>query len=441
MKLSFALLLVPAVVVPSTSSGQAAQQPADAGFKPVSVQEAVSLAHENAPSAIQARGAISNAAGSVRTTRNQFFPTVSGSLGHSQGAGETVNNEGALVRRVSTPSYSTGLSANYTLFDGGKRTYDVRARRADLAAAEVSESATKFNLALQVKQQYYAILAAREAEVASLIALDLARQQLSASVARVTAGAAIISDSLRAFVAVGNAQLAVITAQNSVRNASLALTRITGSETPITATASDTADFRIVPVDSAAVVGLAMNAPTVRQAEASLAAATAAVRSAKSAFLPSLTTSLSYGGSGYDMYYGVGSGKLGYSNTFRLSASLPLWDGGNRSEAVHRAQVTESNNQASLRDAKLLAQQNIQQQLATLRTAEQRLRIQQLSVQAAEEDLRVQQQRYNLGSSTQLEVTTSLNALNGARQSLIQARLDYRTALAQIEAIIGQDLR
>jgi outer membrane protein len=154
-----------------------------------------------------------------------------------------------------------------------------------------------------------------------------------------------------------------------------------------------------------------------------------------------LTTSLSYGGSGYDMYYGVGSGKLGYSNTFRLSASLPLWDGGNRSEAVHRAQVTESNNQASLRDAKLLAQQNIQQQLATLRTAEQRLRIQQLSVQAAEEDLRVQQQRYNLGSSTQLEVTTSLNALNGARQSLIQARLDYRTALAQIEAIIGQDLR
>jgi outer membrane protein len=62
-------------------------------------------------------------------------------------------------------------------------------------------------------------------------------------------------------------------------------------------------------------------------------------------------------------------------------------------------------------------------------------------VQAAQEDLRVQQQRYNLGSSTQLEVTTSQNALNAARQSLIQARLDYRTARAQIEAIIGQDLK
>jgi len=434
MKLALSLLLIPAVVV-------AQQASTDAGFKPVSVQEAVALAQENAPSAVQARNAISNAAGTLRTTRNQLFPTLSGSLGHSQGAGQQLTNEGALVRRVSTPSYSTSLSASYTVFDGGKRVYDIRARRADLDAAEVAESATKFNLALQVKQQYYAILAAREAESASRIALDLAQQQLSAAAARVKAGAAIISDSLRSFVAVGNAQLAVLTAQNNVRNASLALTRITGSETPITATARDTAEFVIQPIDSVAIVTLALNAPAIRQAEAAVAASTAAVRSSKTAFMPTLSASLRYGGSGYDMFYGIGPDKLAYSNTFSLSASLPLWDGGNRSEAVHRAQATVLNNEASLRDAKLLANQNILQQIATLRTAEERIRIQQLSVQAAQEDLRGQQQRYNLGSSTQLEVTTSQNALNSARQALIQARLDYRTARAQIEAIIGQDLR
>jgi outer membrane protein len=433
MKLAFALLLVPALL--------AAQQPADAGFKPVSIQEAVTLAQENAPSAVQARNAISNAAGTLRTTRNQLFPTLSGSLGHSQGAGQQLTNEGALVRRVSTPSYSTGLNASYTVFDGGKRVYDIRARRADLTAAEVAEDATKFNLALQVKQQYYAILAAREAETASRIALDLAQQQLSAAAARVKAGAAIISDSLRSFVAVGNARLAVLTAQNSVRNASLTLTRITGSETPITATPSDTGAFQIQPVDSAAVVALAMSSPTIQQATAALAASTAAVRSARTSYLPTLSASLRYGGSGYDKFYGIGGDKLAYSNTFSLSASLPLWDGGNRTEAVHRAQATVLNQEAALRDAKLLAQANILQQLATLRTSEERIRIQQLSVEAAQEDLRVQQQRYSLGSSTQLEVTTSQNALNSARQALIQARLDYRTARAQIEAIIGQDLK
>ncbi|HET9425155.1 MAG TPA: TolC family protein [Gemmatimonadaceae bacterium] len=435
MKLALVLLVIAPAIL-------AAQQPAaDAGFKPISLQQAVALAQQNAPSAVQSRGAIENAAGTLRTTKNQLFPTLTGSLGHSQGAGQQLTNEGALVTRVSRPNYTTGLNASYTVFDGGKRVNDIRARRADLEAAEVAASATTYNLSLQVKQQYYAILAAREAETASRAALDVAQQQLAAAVARVNAGAAIISDSLRSFVAVGNAQLAVLTAQNTVRNASLALTRLTGSDAPVTATASDTAGFVVQPVDSAAVVTLALNGPTVRQAEAAVSAANASVKSARAAYLPSLTASLRYSGSGYDKFYGIGSDKLAYGNNFSLNASLPLWDGRNRQEAVHRAQVTVANNEANLRDARLLAQQNILQQLATLRSAEERIRIQQLSVRAAQEDLRVQQQRYSLGSSTQLEVSTSLNALNAARQALIQARLDYRIARAQIEAIIGQELQ
>ena len=433
MKLALSLLLVPAVVL--------AQQSADAGFKPVSLQEAVALAQQNSPSAVQARGAIENAENSVSTTRFQLFPTLSASAGRSSGSGQTNDpTTGQIVTRVNRTNYSDGLSASYTLFDGGKRIYDLRARRADLAAAEVAEAATAFNVSLQVKQQYFAILAAREAEAAAKLALDLASQQLDASSARVRAGAAIISDSLRSFVAVGNARLTVLTAQNNVRNASLALTRIAGASSPITAS-TDTAAFVITPIDSATVVNLAMNGPTVKQAEASLKAARASVASAKTSYFPTISTSYRYGGSGYDAGYGIGGGNLLYSKSLNFSLSYNIWDGRNRSAAVDRAEVTVLTNEAALRDARLVAQQNIQQQLATLRAAEERIRIQQLSVQAAQEDLRVQQQRYSLGSSTQLEVTTSQNALNTARQALIQARLDYRTARAQIEAIIGQDLK
>ena len=231
----------------------------------------------------------------------------------------------------------------------------------------------------------------------------------------------------------------MLTAQNNVRNASLALTRLAGSLTPITAQ-TDTTGFAIVPVDSADVVTAALNGPTVKAAEAGLGASRAAVSSARTAYFPTVSTSYGYNGSGGDWGYGIGGGNLLYSKSLRLSASYNLWDGRNRAAAVDRAEVAVASSEASVRDAKLLAQQNIQQQLATLRAAEQRIRIQQLSVQAAQEDLRVQQQRYELGSSTQLEVTTSINALNTARQALVQARLDYRTARAQIEAIIGRDL-
>ena len=432
MKLALIALFIPAVV---------AAQNATTIFKPISLQEAIELAHRNSPSAVQARGAIDNAAGQVKTTFNTYFPTVSASAGQSQSAGPRPNTDGTITPYVARPwSYSTGLSTRLTLFDGGKRKFDLDARRAELRSAETSESAVRFNIALQVKQQYYAILASREAESAARIALDIAQQQLDAARARVNAGAAIISDSLRSFLAVGNAQLAVRTAQANVANASTALTRVVGSDVLVTAFPSDTSAVAVVPIDSASIVNLATNGPTVRQAQATVTAATAAVKSARTSYLPTISSSFGYSGSGFDRGFGVGGGSLSYSRNLSLSAAWNIWDGFARSEAVSRAQVTVANNEAQLRDARLLAQQNILQQIATLRNAEERMRIQQLSVMAAQEDLRVQQQRYNLGSSTQLEVSTSQNALNSARQSLIQARLDYRIARAQIEAIIGQDL-
>ena len=80
------------------------------------------------------------------------------------------------------------------------------------------------------------------------------------------------------------------------------------------------------------------------------------------------------------------------------------------------------------------------QQLGNFRTAQARIEIQQESVIAGEEDLRVQQERYNLGASTLLDLLTSQTTLDQARQALIQARLDARTAKAQIEQLIGRDL-
>jgi outer membrane protein len=53
----------------------------------------------------------------------------------------------------------------------------------------------------------------------------------------------------------------------------------------------------------------------------------------------------------------------------------------------------------------------------------------------------VQRQRYQLGASTLLDLLTSQTQLAQARAQLIQARYDARVAKAQIEALIGQDLR
>jgi len=248
-----------------------------------------------------------------------------------------------------------------------------------------------------------------------------------------------MSDSLRSLIQVGNARLALLTAQNNVRAASAALTRLVATPFLVTAQPSDTVALPITQIDSIALDRQALEGPAVRQAELQLRAASAAERASKSTYMPTIRMNYSYNGNGTDPY-GFGNGQFLYGSNLGFSLNFPVFNNFSREDQIVRARVAEENAQASLRDARLAAQQSLIEQLGALHTAEERIRIQQASVLAAQEDLRVQQQRYALGASTLLDLLTSQSQLNQARAALIQARQDYRIARAQIEAIIGRDL-
>lgn len=431
-KLTF-LLATPAVL--------AAQQVTDTTFHPISVAEAVRLASENNVSNITAENAVRSANYNLRAARGAMFPTLTASAGQSKSAGQRVNNQtNKLVDFVPVWSYNTGLSSRITLFDAGKMFADVRTQKANVAAQQASAVNTEFNVALQVKQAYNAILAAKESEAAARAQLEAAQLQLQQSIARVKAGAANVSDSLRSVVQVGNAQLALLTAQNSYRSQSAVLTRLVGTPYFVTADPADTVGHPVAAIDSTSIMQLALAGPTIRQLDAQLNASTAAERAAKTAYLPTVTANLSYSGSGTAAMYGLNSNPYPYTRGISFSVNYPIFNGFQRENSVAAAEISVENTRAQLRDAKLGAQQAIISDIATLRNAEETMRVQQINVQASEEDLRVQQQRYNLGASTLLDVLNSQTALVTARQQLIQARLNYRNARAQIEAVIGRDL-
>jgi len=334
-----------------------------------------------------------------------------------------------------------GLSSNLEIFDGFRRWNDLKAREADVDAAEANEVTQRFSIALQVKREYANILAARESEAAARAQLEQADAQLQAAVARVRAGAATMSDSLRSVIQVGNARLALLTAQNSARVASATLTRLVGTPFLVTANPMDTAALPRLTVDSTTLAQWALQGPAVRQSQLQLLAANRAERASKSSYMPTITTSFSYNGNRQDSAYKFTVSEFAYGRQFSVRLNFPLFNNFNREDQVVRARVAEDNAAAQLRDARLLAQQNLIAQFGALRTAEERIDIQQASVLAAQEDLRVMQQRYALSASTLLDLLTSQSQLNQARAALIQARQDYRIARAQIEAIIGRDLQ
>ena len=428
------------LALPSALAAQAV--PDTLAARPIALRDAVALAEQNGLAAIQARGQTRSAESSVRAAKGALFPSATISLGQVNQSGERLDAQGRLVPYLATQpwTYSTGLNSSVNLFDGGRRWNEVKRTRYDVGAAEANEVSQKYSLALQVKTQYYAILAAREAESAAQAQLQQAEEQLKTSIVRTRAGVVTLSDSLRSVIAVGNGQLALITARNNVRVASASLTRLVGSDALVTAQLSDTLDLGMAAIDSTALAALLDQGPAVKQAEAQLASAQAAVTSTRTPYLPSVDLTYSRSGNGFSNTYGVTGNPLAYTNNFNVRLSYTLFNNFQREDALTRAVIQADLVQAQVRDTKLAAQQTLVQQFAALRSAQQRIVIQQATLDASKEDLRVQQQRYALGASVFLDVLTSQSTLDAARSALIQARQDVRVARAQLEALVGRDL-
>jgi len=299
----------------------------DTTATPITLTEAIRLAQQNSPQTVVARGTIQTSELSVKQAYTAFLPSLNVSAGTSHQSGDRFDTQGNLVPFTGNPTnYSTGLSGNLQLFDGGRRFFDIRKTKADVKAAEATEVTQKYQVALQVKQQYYNVLAARESQSAALAQIDQANQQLRDASLRLRAGAATTSDSLRSVIQLGNARLALLTAQNNLSLANATLTRLVASPRPVTAMPSDTLDQRVVIPSLAELEPLVEHAPAVEEAQAELESAKAASRSAKTSYFPTVNMSFNRNGSGLDPLFGNGDKRYAYNQSLNFSLSFPLFN-------------------------------------------------------------------------------------------------------------------
>ncbi|HET9327422.1 MAG TPA: TolC family protein [Candidatus Eisenbacteria bacterium] len=430
--------MLPAVMLAATVAA------ADSGSRPVTLSQAVSMAQRLAPQAIQAQGAVRSANATALSTYGAFLPSFSLSAGATRqvpsGAGRTRVENGQVVILPAEPwSFSGGFGTNLQIFSGGQRWFDVQQARQEVVAARANQVTQRFSVTLAVKQQFFNVLAARESEEAARAQLQQAEQQHRAAVLRVRAKTATRSDSLRSDIQVRTAHLAVLSARRDLTVANAGLTRAVGSEAPVTA-ATEELPPPGLRVPESELRALAANSPEVQEARANLSAASASRRGSWATYLPTLGASYSRSANGTNEDFGWMGPDYGYSGSFRLSASIPVFDGFQRQAQIARSQVAEENARANVRDAQLAVHQTLAQALGAFHVAEQQVEAQIATVAASEEDLRVQEQRYAVGGSTILDVLASQSQLTQARQALIRARYDQRVAKAQLEALVGRDL-
>lgn len=420
----------------------AAQQ--DDSAKPLPLSEAVRLAQLNSPLTVGARNALRTGKLTELNALGQYMPTLSINYGASNFAG-SIYQQGQLLPYTGNPwNYGKGYNASLLLFDGGQRYFGYRQAMAGQRANDENETLQRYAVAASVKQQYFAVLQARELEAAGASALEQAQVALNASVTKVKIGQVVRNDSLKFAIQVGTARLALLNARAQLRDANAALTRLVASDVPVTAIAADTSDVPRLDVDDASLERMADDGPVIRQAVATLDAARQGRRSTlTSQYIPQVRASYNYNASGFTSpTFNWGGGPPSATQTqYQFSVGYTIFNGFSRELSAMQATVAADNAEATLRDARFNAKANLAQLIDQFRTAVQTVELQQLQIAAAADDLAAQQSRYALGAVSYLDLLTSEAALDTQRILLINARFSARTAKAAIEAFIGRDLR
>ena len=415
--------------------------------KSMTLDQVVAAAQQASPAVVQGQGAVRSAAAGERAAVGAFLPSVSVSTGASLAGngliGRTTTGlpaDATVVAPQTTTSYSAGLSASMDVFDGGKRSADLARARAQSAQADAGLLQQQNVAVLDARNDFFDVLRQGELVKAAQAEAQRAGEALSAAQDRLKAGAATRSDVLRAQLALTQAQQALSQAQSARSTATYTLGRAVGYDGPVSPVAPGSLDPRPLALTASQLDSLVtLQAPAVHAAEAAVRASSASVGAARSQYLPQLSVR-----GGYDWATSnAGTATLGGGHdNWSLSANvtLPVFDGFQRDQAVTQANAAADAARATLDDARRGQRVELQKDLAALDNAQNQIRLGQQGVASAQEDLRVQQERYRLGAATMLDLITSQAALTQAEQGLVNARFDYQTARAQLEALAGRTL-
>lgn len=419
---------------------EAASRESAAGGTPVtldstrrySLAEVVDIALRNSPltrmSWAQARAA-TDVYGSAQ---GRWFPSFS--LGASYIRSQSVAQPGRPPGERS--QWGPTMSLQYTVLDFGGRSGTIDFARETAIAADFTHNATIENTILEVESAAFTYLATRSLRDAAKSDLESATAALNAAEERRRVGLATIADVLQARTARSQAELALETLQGNlmVTRGGVAVAMGLPANSPFDMpdiAASDSVFFVAQSVDS--LIEMAVrNRPELASARAQAQAAHSQIRVARSGTLPILALNMNGAQNRSDV---VGFGGRTYNLNFGFS--VPVFNGFSNHYDVAAA---NENYQAAVARANLTKQQVIQQVFTAyynLKTSTDRVRTSRDLLASATQSETVARERYREGVGNIIDLLIAQSALANARAQSVNARWQWRSALAQLAHDVG----
>lgn len=445
-------LLLTLVVV--TFHVLSAQQNA-ADQKMLTLQKAMEIALDKNYTVKQAQNNMESAQTGVTAAYGNFLPTVS--FGSSWSGGEQYVN-GVPLGSSNVRSFSPGLSARMTLFDGFNNTATLTRAVSTSASTEYTLTRTRQSLVYRIQSDYFEVLRTeRLVRVAEeTVKYDIKQLERVKETARL--GSSSIVNVYQQQAQLGLDEAALVQARNNydIAKANL-LADISVEVTEDYVIADPSIPEEIDKTELERIAELSKDFPSLTRealdkrydylsAREQYNATEADVTSARSGYLPLIAASLGYGWNGRTILESpttpytseFSNFKDNTSYNWSLSFSLPLFSGFQTNNIVQNRLVAKKNAEEGLRDTERRIQVDVKNSLLLMQASFKSYEAAVNSLQLQNQNLKINQEKYNVGSGTILDLLLAQNNYNTALSNKINSVYQYFKAKSALELSLGR---
>lgn len=375
------------------------------------------LKRKEAEADVSAAAAKKNPSISYSWDRNQYSSD-------SKSALQTGTNHG----------YSQSLSVSWPIWTFGKVEGSIDAARYQKNIADLDVYKTEADTKLAAVQAYYQYLEAiKLAEVQAQSVTDYA-SHLNNVQQQFDAGIVAKLDVLSSNVSLANAKQKSIAADNTRDVAEANLNNI--MRVPMNTTLNPLDKNFPEPEFDLTMEQAILMAQKYRwelvEADYSVKAAQASLRSAKAGYMPTVSV-----GGGYSWNEASVTSVDKDDWAVKGGLSWSLWDGGATQASVKKANAAVKAAQETLLQAREKIELEVRQDYLNVLSYKEQIRAAEASVAQAEEAYKIATVRYSSGVGINLDVLDAELALNTARTNYITALYNYNIGLATLEHAMG----
>jgi outer membrane protein len=408
----------------------------------ISLEEAISLALENSISIQQAQNNLVRNEADVRRAYGAFMPNLNASSNANRSTGQQFNQSILALDSFTQNSINASLNTNMPIFTGWQNISNLRAARIDRDASQNDFERLREDIIFETASEFLQIILNEELLLISRENLETTRKQLEQVEAQVEVGMRPIVDLYNQEAVVANNELQVIQRENSLNISKVRLVRILQldplADYDFVAPGIDEQNlipqqFELVELIEAALA----SRRDLRSLQMRLEASEHALRAARSGFFPTLSIGASVNTNYSDSYRGVDVENgipvrvprsfpdqffdERISRSVGLSLSIPIFDRFQTRTNVTNRQIDLKNARLGIQNQQSAIFQEIRQAYNDYISITQELITTQKALIAAEKAFETQQERYNVGSTTLIELTAANNEFINAASNRVQA--------------------